>query len=72
MENASFLKMDYLQLGYDFGKIANGVGLRLNGTVQNVFTWTKYTGIDPEIQGGIDNNFYPNARTFTLGLNLNF
>ncbi|WP_238867762.1 MULTISPECIES: SusC/RagA family TonB-linked outer membrane protein [Proteiniphilum] len=72
VENASFLKMDYIQLGYDFGKIANGVGLRLNGTVQNVFTWTKYTGIDPEIQGGIDNNFYPNARTFTLGLNLNF
>ena len=72
VENASFLKMDYISLGYDFGKITDNVGLRLNATVQNVFTWTKYTGIDPEIQGGIDNNFYPNARTFTLGLNLNF
>lgn len=72
VENASFLKMDYISLGYDFGKITHGVALRLNATVQNVFTWTKYTGIDPEIQGGIDNNFYPNSRTFTLGLNLNF
>lgn len=72
VENASFLKMDYLSLGYDFGKITNNIDLRLNATVQNVFTWTKYTGIDPEIQGGIDNNFYPNSRTFTLGLNLNF
>ncbi len=72
VENASFLKMDYIQLGYDFGRITDNVGLRLNATVQNVFTWTKYTGIDPEIQGGIDNNFYPNSRRFTLGLNLNF
>lgn len=73
VENASFLKMDYIQLGYDFGRIfGNNATLRANATVQNVFTLTKYTGIDPEVQGGIDNNFYPNSRTFSLGLNLNF
>lgn len=72
VENASFLKMDYIQIGYNFGKIFNGLNLRANATVQNVFTITNYSGIDPEIQGGIDNNFYPNSRTFSVGLNLNF
>jgi len=72
IENASFLKMDYLQLGYDFGKIDSTTSLKLNFSVQNVFTITKYKGIDPEIAGGIDNNFYPNPRTFSLGLSLNF
>jgi iron complex outermembrane receptor protein len=72
VQNASFLKMDYLTLGYDFGKIVGAVNLRAAFTVQNVFTVTKYDGIDPEIAGGIDNNFYPNPRTFILGINLNF
>jgi iron complex outermembrane receptor protein len=73
IQNASFLKMDYLQLAYDFGKIFAGkVNLRVNATIQNVFTLTKYDGIDPEMTNGIDNNFYPNPRTFTLGLSLNF
>jgi iron complex outermembrane receptor protein len=65
--------MDYLQLGYDFGKIFNGKAqLRANFTVQNLFTITKYDGIDPEMTNGIDNNFYPNPRTFSIGLGLNF
>ncbi|MDR1526415.1 MAG: TonB-dependent receptor [Dysgonamonadaceae bacterium] len=72
VQNASFLKMDYMQLMYDFGKIAKQLELRVNATVQNVFTLTKYQGIDPEIAGGIDRNFYPNPRTFSVGFNLNF
>jgi iron complex outermembrane receptor protein len=72
VQNASFLKMDYLTLGYNFGKIAGIANLNVGFTVQNVFTITKYDGIDPEIAGGIDNNFYPNPRTFMLGINLNF
>ncbi|MDR3267033.1 MAG: TonB-dependent receptor [Tannerella sp.] len=73
IQNASFLKMDYLQLGYDFGQIFSGqVHLRANFTIQNVFTCTKYDGIDPEMPSGIDNNFYPNPRTYSLGLSLNF
>ena len=72
LSNASFLKMDYLQVGYDFGRIANIMSLSLNFSAQNVFTITKYKGVEPEIAGGIDGNFYPNPRTFSLGLNLNF
>ncbi|MDR2805669.1 MAG: TonB-dependent receptor [Dysgonamonadaceae bacterium] len=73
IQDASFLKMDYIQLGYDFGKIVQGkIGLRANFTIQNVFTLTKYEGIDPEMTNGIDNNFYPNPRTYSLGLGLNF
>ena len=72
LSNASFLKMDYINVGYNFGRIANMLDLALNLSVQNVFTITKYEGIDPEISGGIDNNFYPNPRIYSLGLNLNF
>jgi len=46
--------------------------VRLYGTVQNVLTITKYSGLDPEVFGGIDNNFYPRPQTYLLGLNLNF
>jgi TonB-linked SusC/RagA family outer membrane protein len=73
VENASFLKMDNLRLNYNFGSIANNT-LRLNisAGIQNVFVVTKYSGIDPEIYGGIDNNIYPTPRTYTLGVNLGF
>jgi len=73
VQNASFLKMDNLNIGYNVGKIFNNTtGLRINANAQNVFVITKYKGIDPEINGGIDNNFYPRPRTFVLGLNLDF
>ena len=72
LTNASFLKMDYLQLGYNFGRIAGQLDLALTLSAQNVFTVTQYKGVEPEIANGIDGNFYPNPRTFSLGLNLNF
>jgi len=76
LQNASYLKMDYVSLSYDFGELVKPVNLALNFTVQNVFTVTKYTGIDPEVAGarsnGIDNNIYPYPRTFSLGLKLTF
>jgi len=74
LENASFLKMDNIGVGYNFGSISKKQKLDLTASLhcQNVFVITKYTGVDPEIYGGIDNNFYPRPRTFTLGLNLNF
>jgi iron complex outermembrane receptor protein len=46
--------------------------LRFSFTVQNVAIVTKYSGIDPEIFNGIDNNVYPRPRNFMFGLNLNF
>lgn len=71
IQNASFLKMDNLSVGYSV-MTGNKLNLRLTAYCQNVFTITKYTGLDPEIYGGIDNNFYPRPRIYTLGLNLGF
>jgi TonB-linked SusC/RagA family outer membrane protein len=81
VENASFLRMDNISLGYNFGRvIAHKVDLRLTAIVQNVFVITKYSGLDPEvsggasgtIDGGIDNNMYPRPRIYSLGLNASF
>lgn len=73
VENGSFLRMDYLNLGYDFGRIINKkVGLRANFNVQNVFVITKYSGQDPEVFSGIDDKFYPRPRVYSLGVNLDF
>lgn len=67
IENASFFKMDNMSLGYNFQKAFKA---RISFTVQNVFTITEYKGLDPEVNGGIDNNFYPRPRVFVLGVNL--
>jgi TonB-dependent starch-binding outer membrane protein SusC len=72
IQNASFLRLDNINLGYDAGEIAKNVRLRLTANVQNVFFITKYAGLDPEISGGIDNNIFPRPRTFVFGLNLDF
>ena len=73
IENASFLRLDNINLGYDLGKVINNKArLRLNASVQNVFVITKYSGADPENTSGIDNNIYPRPRIFTLGANLDF
>ena len=73
IQNASFVKLDNLGVGYNFGEIFGGkTTFRLNGTVQNAFTITDYDGIDPEVFGGIDYNIYPRPRIYTLGVNLNF
>jgi TonB-linked SusC/RagA family outer membrane protein len=69
VENASFLRMDYATLGYTFGTLGKH-NLRASFNVSNVFVITKYKGLDPEINGGVDNNFYPRPRVYTLGLNL--
>jgi iron complex outermembrane receptor protein len=72
VENASFLKMDNLTLNYNYGMIANKFNLNISAMVQNVFTITKYTGVDPEIPNGMDNSFYPRPRIFSLSLDLQF
>jgi TonB-dependent starch-binding outer membrane protein SusC len=79
VEDASFLRLDNLTLGYTFGPM-RGMnsfriveGARVFGTIQNVFTSTKYSGIDPTAGvGGIDNNLYPRSRTFVGGVSLGF
>lgn len=73
IQNASFLRMDNLNFGYSVGKVFRGAAqLRLNANIQNVFVISQYKGIDPEIFGGVDNNFYPRPRTFTIGANFDF
>ena len=72
VENASFLKMDNLTVSYDFGRLANKVGLQLSLMMQNVFTLTKYTCGDPEISNGFESSFYPRPRIVSLSLGLNF
>jgi iron complex outermembrane receptor protein len=72
VENASFFKLDNISAGYRFDNIIDKVGLRLSFTVQNALTVTKYKGIDPEVSGGIDNNFYPRPRTFMFGVSLSY
>ena len=77
VHNASFLKCDNITLGYSFdnlfkGGAYNGITGRIYASATNVFTITKYKGIDPEVFGGIDNNMYPRPFTVQLGVNLNF
>ncbi|RYY26797.1 MAG: SusC/RagA family TonB-linked outer membrane protein, partial [Sphingobacteriaceae bacterium] len=88
LEDGSYLRLKNIQLGYTIGKQALKVlklsSVRVFASAQNVFTVTKYTGIDPEIYTnsnssgdgvravGIDWGTYPSARTFTIGLNANF
>lgn len=73
LEDASFLRIDNINLGYSFSKLfSTKVSGRLGVTVQNALVYTKYSGLDPEVDGGIDNNMYPRPRTYMLGLNLNF
>lgn len=72
VENASFLKMDNLTLGYNFGRITKWFSLNASAMIQNVFCITKYSGVDPEVPNGMDNSFYPRPRTFSLSLGLEF
>ncbi|WP_210513695.1 SusC/RagA family TonB-linked outer membrane protein [Hymenobacter terricola] len=88
LESGSYLRLKNVQLGYTFGdKLLAPVhisSVRLYASVQNLLTFTKYTGLDPE-QGtnsnslgdgvratGIDFGTYPSARTFTVGINAGF
>ncbi len=75
VENASFFRLDNINLGYNVGKILkNKASLRIAASIQNVFVITKYKGLDPENSSdtGVDNNIYPRPRTFSLGFNLDF
>ncbi len=72
VQDASFFKIDNISIGYKFPKFYKNMNLRFFGSLQNVATFTKYKGLDPEIGGGIDNNFYPRPRTYSFGFNLDY
>ena len=78
VQDASFLRMDNMTLGYTFNM--RGQSARVFGTVQNLFTITGYDGVDPSSNitptpltssvNGIDNNIFPRSRTFSAGMSL--
>lgn len=76
LEDASFLRLDNISIGYNIRKKFGVDNIRVSLSSNNVFTLTNYTGIDPEISTsgrsfGLDQyNVYPKTRTITLGLNV--
>ena len=78
LEDGSYLRLKNLTIGYTLpaaltGHVRTGTSLRLYATAENLVTFTKYTGLDPEVGGrGLDVGTYPLPRTLTVGLNLSF
>jgi len=83
LEDGSYLRLKTVQLGYTLPtslmKKVKVKSLRFYASAQNLFTWTNYTGFDPEVSSynsaltpGFDYSVYPRAKTMTLGLNLIF
>ncbi|WDT67316.1 SusC/RagA family TonB-linked outer membrane protein [Cloacibacterium sp. TD35] len=73
VEDASFFRLDNVNLGYVFKDfISSGNSLKVYGMVQNVFVISDYSGIDPEVFGGIDNGYYQMPRVYSLGFNFQF
>jgi hypothetical protein len=84
IEDGSYVKLKNLSLGYTFSRAAlekiHIKQLRLYVTAQNILTWTKYTGLDPEVnffdsdntKQGIDYGAYPSTKTLLAGLNITF
>ncbi len=73
VENASFFRMDYISLAYDLKRLfGSKIACSLSATVQNAFTLTGYSGIDPEIVSGISDFTWPRARTASLEVSISF
>ncbi len=80
VEDGSYVKIKNIQLGFTFPEsVTKRVfsRLRIYGQVKNAFVFTKYSGYDPEISGGIldtgiDRGAYPQARTYAVGLDVKF
>lgn len=81
VENASFFRVQNVNLGYTFPKVGKLKGLRVYAEAQNLFILTSYKGFDPEVSSnggladrtaGVDYGAYPSTRTLLLGANLKF
>jgi iron complex outermembrane receptor protein len=73
IENGSYFRMDNINLGYRFENVMNyKFNINVGIGVQNAFIITKYSGLDPEVYGGIDSNIYPRPRTFLINVGFDF
>jgi len=84
IEDGSYVRLKNITLGYNFPKnIASKIlakQIRVYISAQNLFTITKYKGLDPEanfydqnnLQQGVDLGVYPNSRSYTVGVNVTF
>ena len=74
LENASFFRLDDVNVGYTFSWLKQKSTVRVALSAQNVFVLTKYTGMDPEASGesGIDSSMWPRPRIYSLRVALNF
>ncbi len=73
LENGDYLRLKTLLIGYTFKKTPWNGTLRLYFSGENLLTFTKYSGMDPEVGGyGLDGGQYPVSRVFSFGAKLNF
>lgn len=72
IEGASFLRCENIVLGHTLTNVLKNATLKLYAAVNNPFLITNYTGQDPENFNGIDNDFYPRATIYNLGVNIDF
>ena len=76
VEDASYLRVKNIKLTIslpqNFAKAIAVSNMRVYGSVQNALTFTKYSGFDPEVGGGVDYGFYPQPRTVLFGFNMDF
>ncbi|MDR0828831.1 MAG: TonB-dependent receptor [Prevotellaceae bacterium] len=73
IQNASFFRIDNITLGWNFEKSKKfPLSGRIYASVQNPFIFTNYSGLDPEIFGGVDVNFYPRPVSYMFGVNITF
>ena len=75
IEDASYLRLKNIQVGYNFKpRLQNGtkLGVYLYASAQNLLTITSYSGFDPEYSGYVDRGTYPSARTFTFGVKFSY
>lgn len=72
LEGASFLRCENIVLGHTLNNVLKNASLKVYAAVNNAFLITNYSGQDPENFTGIDNNFYPRATVYNLGVNIDF
>lgn len=72
IEGASFLRCENIVLGHTLDNVIKNARLKIYGAVNNPFIITNYSGQDPENFSGIDNDFYPRATIYNLGINVDF